>query len=388
MSPEHPTVSPPSKRAFTLIELLLAMTVLLILAGLTIRLLNQTMQSDRIRTGARELQSFFAGARDRAIYAGSPVGVRLLADPANPATIRSFVYVGAPSTFTDGTMLNISPTGQINNVPAVWQTLVARGMLTDGTTINLGGTISANNVVGGTTYSVARNPAGSTTWWVTKAYTGNSPINYALQLVPTILSGDEPHALPNGIVIDLNNSVLPAGWGALGAYINQLDVLFAPGGTVMGSVASGGRIHLVLSEFTDAAGQTLTPSLSATSAARYRLDAPWQANTLYQLGNVIVPAPATLLAMRCVGVPTGQPSGQSGANAPTWPTGPNQTVTDNQVTWQSFAKKPNIIVSLATDTGRVTTHPVDLSDQLTTDPAAPPNSTDTFRFAEIGEVTQ
>jgi hypothetical protein len=62
-------------------------------------------------------------------------------------------------------------------------------------------------------------------------------------------------------------------------------------------------------------------------------------------------------------------------------------VTDNQVTWQSFVKKANLIVSLATATGRVTTHPVDVSpnDILTSGTVS---GYDSFKFAEIGEVTQ
>jgi prepilin-type N-terminal cleavage/methylation domain-containing protein len=398
MSTEHLKMHRPRQsdriRGFTLVELLLALTVLLILAGLTIRLLNQTMQSDRIRTGARELQSFFAGARDRAIYAGQPVGVRLLTDPANPSTVRSFVYIGASASFTDGTQIQISSVdnrtiSMVNSTtglplpgvpPTTWTALMARGMLFNGAQITLGGAI----------YSMAQNGADGVlagAWALTKNFAGttNSSLTYSIQLGPSILSGDEPRAFPQGIAIDLNNSVLPSNWGSPGAYSSQLDVLFSPGGVVTGPVASAGRIHFVLSELADAAGQALTPNLAANSAARYRLDAPWQANTAYQLSSVVVPTPSTLLAMRVISVTGG---GVSGGGPPAWPTQPNQTVVDNQLTWQSFAKKPNLIVSLATDTGRVTTHPVDLSDALTTDPAAPPNSTDTFRFAEIGEVTQ
>jgi hypothetical protein len=66
-------------------------------------------------------------------------------------------------------------------------------------------------------------------------------------------------------------------------------------------------------------------------------------------------------------------------------------VNDNQVIWQSFVKKANLIVSLATATGRVTTHPVDLTTPLSvpaanTDPSDP--GYDSFRFAEVGTVTQ
>ena len=46
---------------FTLLELLVSLGIILILATLTMRLLNATLNSDRIRNGAREFQSFLAG---------------------------------------------------------------------------------------------------------------------------------------------------------------------------------------------------------------------------------------------------------------------------------------------------------------------------------------
>src|ERR1700677_2087704 len=93
------------RASFTLLELLVSLGIILILATLTMRLLNATLNSDRIRNGARELQSFLAGARDRAIYAGQPRGVRLIQDPLDRSAVHSFVYIGAPSKFTDGTQV-------------------------------------------------------------------------------------------------------------------------------------------------------------------------------------------------------------------------------------------------------------------------------------------
>ncbi|HXY36819.1 MAG TPA: prepilin-type N-terminal cleavage/methylation domain-containing protein, partial [Planctomycetaceae bacterium] len=156
--------------SFTLLELLISLGIMLILATLTMRLLNSTLNSDRIRNGARELQSFLAGARDRAIYAGQPRGVRLIQDPLDRSTVHSFVYIGAPSTFTDGQPITITPgpPSTITTPPAVWQSLVSRGLLVDGATINLGGTF----------YTMARSPSLSQlpggpapgTWTLTKPY--------------------------------------------------------------------------------------------------------------------------------------------------------------------------------------------------------------------------
>ena len=153
------------RASFTLLELLVSLGIILILATLTMRLLNATLNSDRIRNAARELQSFLAGSRDRAVYAGQPRGVRLIQDPNDRSAVHSFVYVGAPSTFTDGTQITITTAGATSTIstpPASWTTLVQRGLLTDG----------ANITLGGTTYSMARNGG---TWTLTAPYSGRIP---------------------------------------------------------------------------------------------------------------------------------------------------------------------------------------------------------------------
>ena len=79
--------------------------VILILLTLTIAVVGRTVDGDRVRGGARQVQNYLAGARDRAIYAASriendreippAIGVRFLPDPAfrDPAT-------GAPRAFS------------------------------------------------------------------------------------------------------------------------------------------------------------------------------------------------------------------------------------------------------------------------------------------------
>jgi type II secretory pathway pseudopilin PulG len=393
-------VLPESRRAsFTLLELLISMGIILILATLTMQLLNSTLNSDRIRNGARELQSFFAGARDRAIHAGQPRGVRLITDVVNPSAVRSFVYIGASSSFTDGSLLSIDPNGNINfiiqgvsqtNSP-VWTRLWNLGLLPNGTPIEL--TVGNTPILLYMTVSVTGLPGGVPTFAITTAPTGTFPINfpyvatatsasYTLQLAPTVLSGDEPRTLPSNIVIDLNSSILPLAWGSAGSFSNTLDVLFSPQGTVIGTTASDGKIHFVLADTADTTGQTPIAGLPPRSP--FQLNAPWQANTNYLLGNVIVPTPSSFIAFRCTSSTAGQQSGATIPGAFATITTANQSVTDNTVTWQSFVKKSNLIVSLATATGRVTTHPVDVSTQLI--PAG--SGYDSFRFAEIGEVQQ
>jgi hypothetical protein len=358
------------------------MAILLILATLTMRLLNATLNSDRIRNGSRELQSFLAGARDRAVFAGQPRGVRLIPDAVDRSAVHSFVYIGAPSSFTDATPILINPGGltinTLNNVtllpnvppaaPAAWSSLVQRGLLTDGATINVAGVF----------YTMARQTvAGVTSWVLTKPYAGTTgvTVNYTLQLLPAVVPGEEPRSLPNNIVIDLDNSTLPATWGSPGAWNGSLDLLFAPNGTVTGTVAAAGRIHFVLSENVDAT--VPVPNTTPVITGVPLLDAnksTWQAGLAYAVDQWVVPSPPNDLAFRCVvaGTSGGGPPAQftTAAAGTQFTEGPSTP----PLKWECYNPKTRLVVSLATQTGRVTTSSVT--------PADP------FRFAEIGEISQ
>jgi hypothetical protein len=176
--------------------------------------------------------------------------------------------------------------------------------------------------------------------------------------------------LPSNIAIDLDNSSLPAAWGSPGAYSGQLDILFNPSGTVMGTVAAAGRIHFVLSEYVDASVPIPTAT-TITGVPLLDANSTWQANTNYVVEQWVVPSPQNDLAFRCVAAGTsgGAQPAQFGTATPG-----TQLPPDGTVTWECYNPKPRLIVSLATQTGRITTSPV--------------NALDKFRFAEIGEVTQ
>jgi len=122
------------RHAFTLVEMLVVITVLLILAGVTVTSINVSLEGERVRSSARQLQSYLLGARDRAAYSQLPRGVRFeigdLTDPAsyrsedvngnlqldagedlnNNGTIdkfplvRSMVYIGASKDWSQGTV--------------------------------------------------------------------------------------------------------------------------------------------------------------------------------------------------------------------------------------------------------------------------------------------
>ena len=80
---------------FTLVELLVVIGILIILTVMTLSLVNVTQNEDRVRAGAAQVQSYLEGARDRAIHAGEPRGVRFLPDTNNPNVATSLIYIRA-----------------------------------------------------------------------------------------------------------------------------------------------------------------------------------------------------------------------------------------------------------------------------------------------------
>lgn len=86
----RPRRGPSTRTGFTLIELIIVVLVLLILMTLTVALVGDMLDSSRVGGTARQIQNYFAGARDRAIYAASRatgegeipprVGVRFLSN--------------------------------------------------------------------------------------------------------------------------------------------------------------------------------------------------------------------------------------------------------------------------------------------------------------------
>jgi prepilin-type N-terminal cleavage/methylation domain-containing protein len=95
-----------SRSGLTLIELLIVVTIFLLLTTFTVVAVDFTFEAERVSSGARQVQSLLEGARDRAIRARQPRGVRLLLDQDqdNGRMVSSFVYIGSEETWTEGTI--------------------------------------------------------------------------------------------------------------------------------------------------------------------------------------------------------------------------------------------------------------------------------------------
>ncbi|MHC5537819.1 prepilin-type N-terminal cleavage/methylation domain-containing protein [Singulisphaera rosea] len=105
-----------ARRAFTLVELLVVITIILIVSAIVLPTVINAVNNRQVSEAARILQAALAGARDAAIRANSPRGIRLLPDPTltDPpfsagltAGTKSLVYsrliqIEIPGDYTEG----------------------------------------------------------------------------------------------------------------------------------------------------------------------------------------------------------------------------------------------------------------------------------------------
>jgi prepilin-type N-terminal cleavage/methylation domain-containing protein len=375
---------PQSKGGFTLVELLVVVSILLLLAAMTATAINLTVSGDKVRAGARQVQSYLAGARDRAIYSKAPRGVRFLLDPTNNRTVSSMVFIGPTDPWPLGVIqierldldgdgiadgsaplvvrgFDNNPTDYRAKSPTDWYNLYLQGLLTNGSRIKI------PNEETGQWYTVTTDLLKTTDprLHLTTAYQGpgqvnqnssaleafaqnSGPLSYLLELPPTVLPNQEVTLMPKGTVIHLdrcsNNfeqvdsstpasgrgNKLPDYWKFAPSpsldpsgfdYTSRLDVMFSPRGVIIGTAAQRGIIHFYIGDQKD--------------ADRDRLY--WSSPSSY---------------------PT--------VSAPEYGVWADPTA-------NGYERGDKIILSLFTRTGAISTHPLF-------------SNSDPFRFAETGEV--
>jgi prepilin-type N-terminal cleavage/methylation domain-containing protein len=89
-------------RGFTLMELLVVMTIILIVSAVALPTILPALSHRQVSEGARLLQAALSGARDSAIRDNSLSGIRLLADPAIPGAFNRFIPLSQPPSYTEG----------------------------------------------------------------------------------------------------------------------------------------------------------------------------------------------------------------------------------------------------------------------------------------------
>ncbi len=360
-----------SRGAFTLIELIVVIAVLLILLVFTAGAVNYAMDAEKVGGGARQVQSYLAGARDRAIHSKQLRGVRFVRDLDNPAIVSSLMFVGPSEPWSEGNIrLERVPGARFATVVAAspdsgwWELAARRTFYERGLRIRIPNdrsgswytVIAFNNSNGVWSAPVppvfnpndsdtsnddpfplkiiisppyrdpATNPVGEV-----QAFAGGGPNTYQLEL-PNVILPERPVLLPKGTVVDLLASDIPDGWPTRTSLTSNvpafMDVMFSPRGSVVGDAASKGVLHFYVTELTSV--DVFRDYLSTIS-------------------------PPPLPNVPAEEVPDG--------NGGTEPIG------------------DRALVSLFTQTGSVSSHPIDVTD-LDGDFIAD----DPYYFAETGEV--
>ena len=112
-----------ARSGFTLAELLIVITIILILTIAAIPAVLLGLQERRVSEAARTLQAAFAGARDKAIVDGQVRGLRLIREDTDPWNVSTLVYIGVSEPYSVGT---VSTSGKIVTAdPAIdphWET--------------------------------------------------------------------------------------------------------------------------------------------------------------------------------------------------------------------------------------------------------------------------
>jgi type II secretory pathway pseudopilin PulG len=242
-------VRPRSRPAFTLIELIVAMSVIILLASLALMVVPEIMSQDRTTEGAARLQQYLMIAKARAGRDQAPRGLKLINNGGFATEVQ---YIEAPPLYVapDPTSPTTSLQYNLNNAPRVEFTMNVTSSTWTITMANLPDpSVLTNNAIVivpnlGTWFSI-QSISGTGPWTITpnpQSVTGVAPnpdigagtqiesYSFGIYGTPQPLLGEPVLQLPSNIGVDLASSA-----PSMSA---STDLVFTPSGDLLTS-ASG-----------------------------------------------------------------------------------------------------------------------------------------------------
>lgn len=259
-----------SRSAFTLIEMIIVVAIVLLLATIAITFMPKVQERQRATQGAVQLQNWLLAAKQWALRDQAPRGIRLMVPSNN--YVNQMLYIEQPDDWAPvaGGMVNISGTASAGMYADTSQyTATATvpgppsnvdftgGYATSGSNganwpVQIGDYFENTSV---SPYQLSRITSvnfNSVVIDATPHYTVTPPpqTNQSFRIVrkarPRL--GESPLLLPANVAIDINTNLAGAPWNAGANTVptgsNTIDILFSPLGGVVGWTAAADKIQL------------------------------------------------------------------------------------------------------------------------------------------------
>jgi prepilin-type N-terminal cleavage/methylation domain-containing protein len=239
------------RRAFTLIEMVVVMGIVLMLAALSVYMLPRIQDNVRVSQAADRLQGWLFNAKQRAKRDGLPTGIRFVYDANNyvgfdpNGTVTQLFYVQQPEDYSQGsytsavsaTVAQFQGAGLTNQIGSLYPAMSGDYLEIFGGPLRI---ISGNATVSGGNENLPLNAATTPldTTALPAASSSAGP-NYRIIRQARPLPGEQPLNLPDQTAVYLNASsgTTAGSWGLPTLSGGYLDIVFAPAGNVMNATS-------------------------------------------------------------------------------------------------------------------------------------------------------